>query len=115
MVFTSDTDIEVIPHLLAQAYRGDLAAAVRAVLPRLEGHYAFVAVHADEPGRLVAARKECPLVVGVGDGERFVASAIPAFLRETRDVILIESGEVVASRRTRRGSGTGTAPCRTAP
>ena len=95
VVFTSDTDVEVIPHLLARAYRGDLAAAVRAVLPRLEGHYAFVAVHAGEPGRLVAARKECPLVVGVGDGERFVASAIPAFLRETRDVILIESGEVV--------------------
>jgi glucosamine--fructose-6-phosphate aminotransferase (isomerizing) len=94
--FRSETDVEVLPHLLAQAYKGDLVAALRAVLPRLEGHYAIVAVHADEPGRLVAARKECPLVVGVGDGERFVASAIPAFLRETRDVILIESGEVLA-------------------
>ena len=96
VVFQSDTDAEVLPHLIADAYRGDLAEAVRAVLPRIEGHYAFVACHADEPGRLVGARKECPLVVGVGRGERFLASAIPAFLRETRDVIVIESGEMVA-------------------
>jgi glucosamine--fructose-6-phosphate aminotransferase (isomerizing) len=95
VVFHSDTDVEVIPHLLARVYAGDLAAAVRAVIPRLDGHYAFVAVSADEPGRLIGARKECPLVVGVGEGERFVASAIPAFLRETRNVILVESGEVV--------------------
>jgi glucosamine--fructose-6-phosphate aminotransferase (isomerizing) len=96
VIFQSDTDAEVLPHLIAEAYRGDLAEAVRAVLPRIEGHYAFVACHADEPGRLVGARKECPLVVGVGRGERFLASAIPAFLRETRDVIVIESGEMVA-------------------
>src|SRR5262249_17419790 len=96
VVFGSETDVEVIPHLLARVYAGDLAAAVRAVIPRLEGHYAFVAVSADEPGRLVGARKECPLVVGVGEGERFVASAIPPFGAETRDVILVGSGEVVA-------------------
>ena len=95
VAFTSETDTEVIPHLIAKAYRGDLVQAVRDVLPRLEGHYAFVAMHADEPGRLVGARKECPLVVGVGDGERFFASAIPAFLRETKDIQIIESGEIV--------------------
>ncbi len=55
-----------------------------------------MAIHADEPGRLVAARRECPLVIGVGDGEQFVASAIPAFLRETRDVVVIEDDEVVS-------------------
>jgi glucosamine--fructose-6-phosphate aminotransferase (isomerizing) len=95
-IFASDTDTEVLPHLIAREYRGDLAEAVRAAVTRLQGHYAFVAMHADEPGRLVGARKECPLVVGVGDGERFLASALPAFLAETRDVILIESGEVVS-------------------
>ncbi len=95
VVFTSETDTEVIPHLIAREYDGDLASAVRAVLPRLGGHFAFVAGHVDEPGRLVAARRECPLVVGVGDGERFVASAIPAFLHETRDIVALEDDEVV--------------------
>ena len=95
IAFTSETDTEVIPHLISQAYDGDIAQAIRDVVPRLEGHYAFVAMHADEPGRLVGARKECPLVVGVGDGERFFASAIPAFLRETQDIQIIESGEIV--------------------
>ncbi|MCU0307385.1 MAG: glutamine--fructose-6-phosphate transaminase (isomerizing) [Thermoleophilia bacterium] len=96
VVFRSETDAEVLPHLIARHYHGDLAAAVQAVIPLIDGHYAFVAAHADEPGRLVGARRECPLVIGVGDGERFLASAIPAFLRETRDVMIIESGEVVA-------------------
>lgn len=95
VVFSSETDTEVLPHLIAQHYRGDLLAAVREILPKLEGHYAFVALHADEPGRLVGTRHECPLVIGEGDGERFLASAIPAFLRETRDVVLINDGEVV--------------------
>ncbi|MCC6832135.1 MAG: glutamine--fructose-6-phosphate transaminase (isomerizing) [Thermoleophilia bacterium] len=95
VVFHSETDTEVLPHLIAQHYRGDLLAAVREILPKLDGHYAFVALHADEPGRLVGTRHECPLVIGEGDGERFLASAIPAFLRETRDVVLINDGEVV--------------------
>jgi len=95
VVFTSETDAEVLPHLIARHYAGDLTAAVLATLPLLAGHYAFVAMHADEPGRLVATRHECPLVVGVGDGEQFLASAIPAFLNETRDVIYPEDGEVV--------------------
>ena len=95
-VFTSETDAEVIAHLIAKHLRdGDLEHAVRVAFAKLRGHYAFVAVAAEEPDTLVAARKECPLVVGRGDGEQFVASAIPAFLEHTRDVQLIENGEIV--------------------
>ena len=95
VVFSSETDAEVIPHLIARHYEGDLVAAVRTVIGEIEGHFAFVAASADEPGRLVAARRECPMVLGVGDGERFIASAIPAFLPETRDTLMVESGEIV--------------------
>jgi glucosamine--fructose-6-phosphate aminotransferase (isomerizing) len=95
VVFGSETDTEVLPHLIARAYQGDLVAAVRAVLPRIAGHYAFVVSHADEPDRLVGTRFECPLVVGVGETETFVASAIPAFLHETREILTLEDGEIV--------------------
>jgi glutamine---fructose-6-phosphate transaminase (isomerizing) len=94
-VFTSETDAEVVAHLIASHYDGDLAAAVRAAYADLRGHYAFVAMHADEPHRLVGARKECPLVAGVGEGETFLASAIPAFLADTRTAMPIENGEIV--------------------
>jgi len=93
--FTSETDAEVVAHLIAGHYEGDLAAAVRAAFGELRGHYAFVAMHADQPGLLVGARKECPLVAGVGEGESFLASAIPAFLAETRHAVAIENDEVV--------------------
>jgi glucosamine--fructose-6-phosphate aminotransferase (isomerizing) len=93
--FTSETDAEVVAHLIAGHYDGDLAAAVRAAYAELRGHYAFVAMHADDPDRLVGARKECPLVAGVGDGETFLASAIPAFLADTRTAVPIENGEIV--------------------
>src|SRR5436853_5190701 len=93
--FTSETDAEVVAHLIARHYDGDLAAAVRAAYAELRGHYAFVAMHADEPGRLVGARKECPLVAGLGEGEAFLASAIPAFLADTRTAMPIENGEIV--------------------
>jgi glucosamine--fructose-6-phosphate aminotransferase (isomerizing) len=93
--FTSETDAEVVAHLIASHYDGDLAAAVRASYAELRGHYAFVAMHAEEPGRLVGARKECPLVAGVGEGEAFLASAIPAFLADTRIAMPIENGEIV--------------------
>jgi glutamine---fructose-6-phosphate transaminase (isomerizing) len=93
--FSSETDAEAVAHLIAARYDGDLVAAVRAAYGELRGHYAFVAVHADEPSTLVAARKECPLVIGVGEGESFVASAIPAFLRDTRRVQLVENDEIV--------------------
>jgi len=99
-VFTSQTDAEVIAHLIARENSGDLAAAVRAAFRRLQGHYAFVAMSADDPELLVAARRECPLVVGLGDGEQFIASAVPAFLRYTRNVLHIENGEIVVLRRS---------------
>jgi glutamine---fructose-6-phosphate transaminase (isomerizing) len=96
--FTSETDAEVIAHLVADHYEGDLVAAVRAAYLELRGHYAFVAMSADEPGLLVGARKECPLIVGRGDGEQFIASAIPAFMRETRQIQYIENDELVVLR-----------------
>jgi glucosamine--fructose-6-phosphate aminotransferase (isomerizing) len=95
-VFKSETDAEVLVHLIERAYSGDLVAAVQAAYRELEGHFAFVVIHHDLPDLLVGARRQCPLVVGVGEGEMFLASSIAAFLRETRRVQLIEDGEVVA-------------------
>ena len=83
-------------HLIAHHFEGDLIEAVRRSYNELRGHYAFVAMAADAPGVLVGARKECPLVVGLGEGESFIASAIPAFLDETRRVQLVHDGEIVA-------------------
>jgi glutamine---fructose-6-phosphate transaminase (isomerizing) len=97
-VFTSETDAEVIAHLIAECYSGDLPDAVRAAYAQLEGHYAFVAMSLDEPELLVGARKECPLVIGRGEGEQFVASAVPAFLAQTRRVQYVENGEIVVVR-----------------
>jgi glucosamine--fructose-6-phosphate aminotransferase (isomerizing) len=95
-VFTSETDAEVIAHLVAHHYaQGSLVEAVRAAYGELQGHYAFVAMCLDEPEVLVGARKECPLIVGRGEGENFLASAIPAFLSETRNVQFIENDEIV--------------------
>jgi glucosamine--fructose-6-phosphate aminotransferase (isomerizing) len=94
--FTSETDAEVVAHLVERHYEGDLVEAVRAAYRRLEGHFAFVVIHHDDPDLLVGARLQCPLVVGVGEGEMFLASSIAAFLAETRRVLLIEDGEVVA-------------------
>ncbi len=97
--FTSQTDAEVIAHLVAHHMaRGSLVEAVRAAYAELEGHYAFVCMSADEPDTLVGARKECPLIVGRGDGEQFLGSAIPAFLAHTRDVQYIENEEIVVLR-----------------
>jgi glutamine---fructose-6-phosphate transaminase (isomerizing) len=93
--FSSETDAEVVVHLIERHYDGDLTEAVRAVYPLLEGHFAFVVIHHDHQDLLVGARRQCPLVVGVGDGEMFLASSIAAFLRETRRVQLIEDGEIV--------------------
>jgi glutamine---fructose-6-phosphate transaminase (isomerizing) len=95
--YTSETDAEVVAHLIAEhlAETGDLAEAVRLAYNELRGHYAFVAMSADHPGVIVGARKECPLVVGLGEGESFIASAIPAFLAETRRVKLVQDDEIV--------------------
>jgi glutamine---fructose-6-phosphate transaminase (isomerizing) len=94
--FSSETDAEVVVHLVEEHYDGDLVAAVQVASRLLEGHFAFVVIHYDQPDLLVGTRRQCPLVVGVGDGEMFLASSIAAFLRETRKVQLIEDGEVVA-------------------
>jgi glucosamine--fructose-6-phosphate aminotransferase (isomerizing) len=94
--FRSETDAEVVAHLVERHYEGDLLDAVRVTYGDLEGHFAFVVIHREHPGLLVGARLQCPLVVGVGDGEMFLASSIAAFLRETPRVKLIEDGEVVA-------------------
>ena len=96
--FTSETDAEVIAHLVAHHNTGDLVEAVRAAYAELRGHYAFVAMSADEPGLLVGARNECPLIIGRGKGEQFIGSAIPAFLKETREVQFIENDELVVLR-----------------
>jgi glutamine---fructose-6-phosphate transaminase (isomerizing) len=94
--FSSETDAEIVSHLIERNYDGDLVASVRKSFAELRGHYAFVAMHAEEPAHLVGARKECPLVAGVGEGEAFLASAIPAFLAETRQAVAIENDEIVS-------------------
>ncbi len=97
-VFSSETDVEVIAHLISRHYDGDLVAAVRVAFSELRGHYAFVAMHAGQPDLLVGARRECPLVVGRGDGEQFIASAVPAFLAQTHRVQYVENEEIVVLR-----------------
>ena len=94
--FLSETDAEVVTHLVERHYDGDLAAAVRAAYKELEGHFAFVVIHHAHPGELVGARLQCPLLVGVGDGEMFLASAAAAFLGATKRIQLIDDGEIVA-------------------
>ncbi len=94
-VFSSETDAEIVAHLIERHYDGNLTGAVREAFADLRGHYAFVALHAEHPDTLVAARQECPLIVGIGEDESFVASAIPAFLAETRHVLGLKTGEIV--------------------
>ena len=94
--FTSETDAEAVTHLVERHYRGDLVEAVRLAFAELEGHFAFVVIHADHPGLLVGARHQVPLVVGLGQDESFLASNAAAFLRETRTVQFPGDGEIVA-------------------
>ena len=90
----SQTDAEVVAHLLAREDR-PLDEAVRHVNRRLDGHFSYVAMRPAEPGVLVGTRQQTPLVVGLGDGEAFLASAVPAFLDETREVMELDDGDVV--------------------
>ena len=94
--FSSQTDAEVVVHLVERHYEGDLVEAVRAAYRDLEGHFAFVVIHHGHPGLLVGARLQCPLLVGLGDGETYLASMAAAFISETKRVQLIDDGEVVA-------------------
>jgi glucosamine--fructose-6-phosphate aminotransferase (isomerizing) len=91
----SETDTEALAHLVEEAYAGDLAAAVRAALARAEGAYAIAVMHRAEPDRLVGARMNVPLVVGLGDGESFLASDVAAILAHTNRVVFLEEGDVV--------------------
>ncbi len=93
--FTSETDAEVVVHMLEREYDGDLAAALVRVYPQLEGHFSIVAIHHDHPDLLVGVRHQTPLVVGVGAGEMFIASSVAAFLSETRRVNFLDDGEIV--------------------
>ena len=94
-VFSSETDAEVVAHLLESVYDGDLLEAVRTVYGRLEGHFTFVVIHHGEPNRLVGVRRETPMVVGFGNGENFLASNLSAFLSETRRVAYPGHGVIV--------------------
>jgi glucosamine--fructose-6-phosphate aminotransferase (isomerizing) len=93
--FTSETDAEVVAHLLERAYDGDLTQALVDVYPLLEGHFSIVAIHHDQPDLLAGVRCQTPLVVGVGDGEMFIASSVAAFLSETRRAYFPQDGEVI--------------------
>jgi glucosamine--fructose-6-phosphate aminotransferase (isomerizing) len=92
--FVTETDTEVISHLVEAAYQGDLVAAVRKALSAVQGAYAVVIIHAKEPDTIVAARQGPPLVVGHGEGEYFVASDIPAILQHTRRMYFLDDGEM---------------------
>lgn len=92
--FASETDTEIVAHLLEEAWTGELFSTVLAVLPNLRGAYALAIMAKDEPGTLIAVRKQSPLVIGLGDGEQFLASDIPALLEYTRDVYILGDGEL---------------------
>jgi glutamine---fructose-6-phosphate transaminase (isomerizing) len=105
VTFESDTDTEVIAHLLAKGVEGGatLREALVGALERLEGSFAVAAVSAREPEKVVAARHQSPLVVGLGEGENYLASAVQALLKETRRFLVVENGEIVEI----RSSGVG--------
>ena len=97
--FVSDTDTEVVVHLIAQYFQGDLVQAVRQAIRELKGAFAFGVVSSKDPSLLVAARVGSPLVIGVGNGENFIASDVPAILKYTRRVIYLKDGEMAVLRK----------------
>ncbi|MFI5533272.1 glutamine--fructose-6-phosphate transaminase (isomerizing) [Kitasatospora sp. NPDC051853] len=97
-VLRSETDTEVVAHLLGEVFAGDLAEAMRVVCRRLEGAFTLVAVHADQPGVVVGARRNSPLVVGRGVGENFLASDVAAFIAFTREAVELGQDQVVELR-----------------
>src|SRR5690242_15776446 len=94
--FPSETDTEVVPHLIEKYYKGDFLAAVRAALKRIHGAYALAMFSSEDPELLVGARLNAPLVVGLGDGEYYVASDITAIIPYTKRVLVLGEGEVAA-------------------
>jgi glutamine---fructose-6-phosphate transaminase (isomerizing) len=94
--YSSETDAETVAHLIEHHYDGDLTDAVVKTFAELEGHFTFVVIHRDHPGELVGARHQTPLVVGLGEGENFLASNAAAFLTETRQVLFPDDGDIVS-------------------
>ena len=92
--FTSETDTEVLAHLIETKYGGDLVEAVRLALNEVRGAYAIGVMHTDHPNRIVGARMNVPLIVGLGDGEGFLASDVPAILEHTKNVIILHEGDI---------------------
>ncbi|MEJ7803303.1 MAG: glutamine--fructose-6-phosphate transaminase (isomerizing) [Candidatus Limnocylindria bacterium] len=92
--FVSETDTEVLVHLIETKYHGDLVEAVRQALKEVRGAYAIGVMHSDHPDRIVGARMNVPLIVGLGDGEGFLASDVPAILEHTKNVIILHEGDV---------------------
>ena len=92
--FTSETDTEVLAHLIETKYRGDLVEAVRLALGEVTGAYAIGVMHTDHPDRIVGARMNVPLIVGLGDGEGFLASDVPAILEHTKNVVILHEGDI---------------------
>lgn len=92
--FISETDTEVVPHLLEEVYQGDFVGAVREVLNKIEGSYSLVFMSKDNPDTLICAKQDNPLVVGLGKGENFIASDIPAIISKTRDTYILNDGEI---------------------
>ena len=92
--FKSETDTEVVAHLLADMYDGDFVGTVRRMLDRVDGAYALEIICADEPDKIICTKKENPLVIGLGKGENFVASDIPAIINYTRDTYILNDGEL---------------------
>jgi glucosamine--fructose-6-phosphate aminotransferase (isomerizing) len=95
VVFHSETDSEVIPNLVAKYYEGDLEAAVKAALSHLEGTYGIAVIHSAEPRVIVGARNGSPLVLGLGEGEMFLASDVTAMIAHTKEVVYLNDGELV--------------------
>ena len=93
-VFKSETDTEVLPHLLEEAYDGDFEAAVRKVLKQIEGSYSIVFMSKHDPDTLICTKQDNPLVIGLGEGENFIASDIPAIIALTRRTYIINDGEI---------------------
>lgn len=97
--FNSETDTEVVGHLLDELYEGDLLEATKKLIKIIKGAYALGIMAVNEPDRIIAVRKESPLIIGLGKDENFIASDIPAILKYTRDVYLIENNEIVEVKR----------------
>lgn len=92
--FSSDTDTEVVAHLMADQYDGDFLSTVKKVIRRIDGSYSLVFLCADEPDKLITTKKDNPLVIGLGEGENFIASDIPAIIGHTRRTYIMSDGEI---------------------